>query len=360
MKAPSRYSYYFELISKRKKGIIASLLRGALTVLSWFFGLAVFLRTTFHKKGYRPKAYTISVGNIVAGGTGKTPFTIFLAKQLIQQCPVGNSLGIILRGYKAECEHADTPYIFQKEAPVAIVGDEACLIAKNVPEAKIFCGKNKAKSAECADVDMLIIDDGMQHLALERDLEIVLLDGLNPFGYGHLLPRGLLREPISALKRADLIIITCRNSACIAPSCEAIIKQHTQAPIWKMRFTPIGFFDLLNQPQSIPKGAKVAVACAIAKPDQFVTTLSDYDIVYTHFLDDHETIDPTAVWQEAQKSGATCILCTEKDMVKLKKTDIPLYWLKIDVEVTWTAGNAGQNLQKLIKNLHLEQPVRPV
>ncbi|MBS0636135.1 MAG: tetraacyldisaccharide 4'-kinase [Verrucomicrobia bacterium] len=343
-------SYYFDLISKRKKGIVAALLRAVLYLLSILFAVAGFLRRKFHKKGYRPKAFTISVGNIVAGGTGKTPFTIYLAKQL-------QSVAIVMRGYKAECEKYDAPYLFTKEAPVAVVGDEACLIARNVPHALIICGKSKAKSAQLADRDFVIIDDGMQHIALERDVEIVLIDSQNPFGYGYLLPRGLLREPVSALKRADLIVITCRNGVDIDPASEAVIKKHTQAPICKVRYSPVGFFDLQDRPHTFAKGTKVAVACAIAKPEQFLETLAPYglDIVSAQFFSDHDTIDLNA------PEDATCIICTEKDMVKLEKSTLPVYWLKVELEVfdIWNAGNAAPSLQKLIKNLHLEPAASP-
>ena len=339
MKAP-RCSFYFDLISKRQKGVFASFLRSILTVLSWLFGLGVFLRKSIYKKTYRPKAFTISIGNIVAGGTGKTPFTIFLAKQLLQK----HSVGVLIRGYKAEIEKTGDTFVFQKKAPVVLVGDEAALIAQNVPEATLFCGKNKAASAQVADeqkIDVLIVDDGMQHIALKRDLEIVLLDSLNPFGYGHLLPRGLLREPVEALKRADLIVLTCRNGIDVPESVSEVIRSNTKAPICKVRFTPVGFFDLQNKPHKLPEGAKVGVMCAIAKPDQFVGTLAacGLDVVYSQFLDDHEKYTKQQLTQSAQKAkakGAVCLICTEKDMVKLDPTVavvLPLYWLKIEIDV---------------------------
>lgn len=339
MKAP-RCSYYFDLISKRKKGVIASCLRACLTGLSAIFALGVLLREIIHKTPYRPKAFTISIGNIVAGGTGKTPFAVYLASQLVQQYAVG----ILIRGYKADIEKSGKTYVFQKEAPVALVGDEAALLAQRVPEAVMFCGKNKAASAKQADekgMQMLIIDDGMQHIALARDLEIVLLDSLNPFGYGHMLPRGMLREPISALERADLVVVTCRNGIDVAPSIEEVISSHTKAPICKVRFKAVGLFDLANRPCNLIEGTKVGVVCAIAKPDQFVASVVNlsYDVVFSQFLDDHASLteqELQLIAQKAKARGATCLVCTEKDKVKLQPNCtlcLPIYWLKIDIEI---------------------------
>lgn len=333
MKAP-RCSFYFDLISKRKKGVIASILRGILYLLSLLYSCAVFLRKKVIKHSYSPKAFTISVGNIVAGGTGKTPFVIYLAKQF-------EDVGILMRGYKGAIEKTDDIYCFQKEAPAALVGDEAALIARNVPHATLFCGKNKALAAKRADekgIKLLIVDDGLQHLRLTPNFHIIMLDSLNPFGYGHLLPRGLLREPVSALKRADLIVVTCRNGVDIPPSIEALVKEQASCPIAKVRFKAVGLFDVSGK--EAPPCQKVAIFCAIAKPDQFVGSVAALgcEIVDTHFFDDHQTLLPSVLQQlarTASSKGAEALICTEKDMVKLDPSislTMPIYFLKVEVE----------------------------
>lgn len=337
MKAP-RCSYYFDLISKRKKGSIATILRFLLFLLSLIFGLGIFLRKIFYKTPYRPKAFTISIGNIVAGGTGKTPFAIFLARSL------HSSVAIVMRGYKAKVEKEKESFAFQKDASPAFVGDEACLIAKHVPNAFVICGKSKVASAKLADsmgISTLVIDDGMQHIALARDVEIVMLDSLNPFGYGHLLPRGLLREQVSALNRADLIVLTCRNGIDVAPSVENIIRTHTNAPICKIRYTQTGIFDLYGTQVILDPNTKVSVFCAIAKPDQFVATVATLglDIVHTAFLADHAPFTQDALSKlakKAQEAGATCLICTEKDAVKLNRNHLftlPIYYIQVEVEL---------------------------
>lgn len=339
MKAP-RCSFYFDLISKRKKGFFASFLRSILSLLSFIFACAVFLRKVFHKKPFRPKAFTISIGNIVAGGTGKTPFAIFLARRLLEK----HSVGIVIRGYKAQIEKSQQTYVFQKEAPCTLVGDEACLIARELPDVVLFCGKNKVESAKLADaqgIHVVVVDDGFQHIALERDVDIVMIDSLNPFGYGHLLPRGLLREPISALKRASLVVITCRNGIDVPVSVVELIGTYTKAPICKVRFKSVGLFSLHDILCDLPADTKVGLMCAIAKPDQFVATIAalGLDIVYSEFLDDHEPFNKKQLHDIAQKAkakGATCLICTQKDAVKFDKdiaADLPIYWLKIEIEM---------------------------
>ncbi len=344
------HSFYLGILSKEKKGLFASLLRALLFVLSGFYAVAIALRPFFLKKPYRPKAYTISIGNIVAGGTGKTPFTIFLAGLL------DGSVGILIRGYKAEVENSDVPFMFQRNAPVAYVGDEAALIAKNVPEAKIFCSKNKAASALMADgqnCKYLIIDDGFQHLKVARDLDIVMLDAENPFGFGYLLPRGLLREPKSALKRASLIVITSRNGNDIASQDEEEIRAYSQAPLCKVRFTFQGVFDLQGSPVAIPIGTKVGIFCAIAKPEQFLESIRKLglDPVFTRFQADHGVFSPSELeqmMQEAKKLGAAYLITTEKDMVKLSSS-LPICWLKIGIEMMtpsiWEAFLSAKLLQ---------------
>ncbi len=336
----SRCSFYFDLISKRKKGLVASILRAVLTVLSWLYWAAISVRRLLYKKPYNPKAYTISIGNIVAGGTGKTPFAIFLANELCQRA----SIGILMRGYKSAVEKQGGTHVFQKKASSVLVGDEACLIAKNVPQATLFVGKNKVASAKLADaqgIKVLIVDDGMQHLALGRNFEIIMLDSQNPFGYGHLLPRGLMREPLSSLKRADLIVITCRNDIDSTSNYEELIKSYTKAPICKVSYKLLGIFDIHDAQVDIAPQTKVGLFCAIAKPDQFVTSIRriSLDPVYSHFLPDHDTFSPALLQKLAQKAkaeGATCLIATEKDIVKLScdvPTALPIYYLKVSIDM---------------------------
>ncbi len=328
------HSFFISIISNKKKGLFASFCRAILFVLSGFYGLAIVLRPLFLKKPYRPKAFTISIGNIVAGGTGKTPFTIFLASLL------GDSVSILMRGYKSQVEDAKIPFMFQARAPVSLVGDEAALIAKNVPYAKIFCSKNKAASSQMADgvkSKFLLIDDGFQHRALARDLDIVMLDAENPFGFNYLLPRGLLREPKSALKRADLIVITSRNGNDMQAQDEEEIRRYSEAPICRVRFSFKGLFDLQGGTVDIPVGTKVGIFCAIAKPEQFVESIRKLGLepVYSKFHADHAAFSAEelqGMMLEAEKMGARWLITTEKDMVKLSTT-LPICWLKVGIEM---------------------------
>jgi tetraacyldisaccharide 4'-kinase len=363
--------YYFDVISKRAKGPVSSLLRALLGLLSLAFRAGVAIRKKFLRPSYRPRAFTISVGNIVAGGTGKTPFTIFLAEWLAS---AQHSTAVLLRGYKALAEKQDEPSLFRGGgAQAEVVGDEACLIGRRVPDALVIAGKNKVKGAALADsreIQVLIVDDGMQHLKLARDLEIVMIDNQNPFGYGHLLPRGLLREPLSALKRADLVVLTCRNGQTPQDAVRSIIQSHTSAPIVTGRYVYEGLFDLNDCPCKTVTGMKVGVFTAIAKPEQFALSIValGLDVVTKQFAPDHEAFDPRrlqAFANEALSRGAQLLVCTEKDRVKLADNlyfQLPVYWLKIGFEiepsVAWDQICQKILCQKIRKKVEVNDDIR--
>lgn len=334
---------YLDLISTRKKGLFATLMRGFLWLFSFAYSLAVFLRAKSVHPKYRPLARTISIGNIVAGGTGKTPFTIYLAEKIAKR----KSVAVLLRGYKGQIEKIDKSLIVTKENQYSDqIGDEACLIARSLPEVKVIVGKNKCQSALLADqseTSVILIDDGMQHIALARDVEIVLLDSQNPFGYGYLLPRGLLREPISSLNRANLIVITSRNGACDTTHLKNEIREVCSAPIVTMSYEPCGLFDLDDQAVNVLPGTRLAAFCAIAKPEQFGSTLKGmgFEVISLTAFGDHDKIGPEALQKIAEKArseGASCLVCTEKDRVKIDASlqpglSLPIRWLKIRVKI---------------------------
>ena len=156
-------------------------------------------------KSYRSKIPVVSVGNITAGGTGKTPFVVSLVKDFREK---GLNPLIVSRGYGRETQ--DISEVTPNSSPVQ-VGDEPCIIVQQVRDCPVFVGKNKHHVAKMLlqrypMVNVIISDDGLQHYSLERDIEICLIDGDNPFGNGFLLPAGPLREPKSRLKSVDFIV----------------------------------------------------------------------------------------------------------------------------------------------------------
>ncbi|MGH7376234.1 MAG: tetraacyldisaccharide 4'-kinase, partial [Candidatus Methylomirabilales bacterium] len=196
------------------------LLRAGLRIASWAYGTAVVARTAAYRARllatHRVPCPVVSVGNLTAGGTGKTPCVIFLARHLQQH---GFRPAILLRGYG---RRGGTGLLVASAGqgllvPAAEAGDEASLLAEVLPGVPVILAADRVRGAEVAlsrcGADLLILDDGYQHLRLQRDLDILLLDARSPFGSGALLPRGLLREPPAAADRADLVILTRADQA---------------------------------------------------------------------------------------------------------------------------------------------------
>jgi tetraacyldisaccharide 4'-kinase len=327
--------FFVDLISKKKTAVPYDIFRGLLWLLSLVFSFLVLLRLKLYafglKKSFRPSAVTISIGNITAGGTGKTPCTILLAQKLCEKFPIDGSVAILTRGYKGKFEH--TGARVEANMMAVDVGDEALLMAKKVPSAAVYVGEDRVQSSQLAEANgakWLLLDDGMQHLKIKRDCEIVIIDCEEPFGYGYLLPRGLLREPLSSLTRADYIVLNRIERARDITSLESKIRKFSQAPFIKTTMAFDGFYDLLGNKKELLPPTKVGLFCGIGKPEVFASMVASlgFEIVSTHFLSDHEPIDKnalTAFYELCKKQGAYCLLCTEKDAVKLAASEIPVY-----------------------------------
>ncbi|MCP4670090.1 MAG: tetraacyldisaccharide 4'-kinase, partial [Desulfobacula sp.] len=186
--------------------------------LSQIYKIAVLFRHALFKfkifKSRNLPCFVISIGNLVAGGTGKTPMTIYLARFLTS---LGYKIAVVTRGYKGKFEHkggivcdGDKILCTQKEA-----GDEPYMMA-HLLKLPLIAGKNRFNAGMTAlekfSPDIIILDDAFQHIALKRDLNLLLLDAKNPLGNHHLLPRGTLREPPSSIERSDAVIYTRSSS----------------------------------------------------------------------------------------------------------------------------------------------------
>ena len=181
-----------EIMSGRRRGAVPALLRGAGWVLSKPYAGLLWLRRRLYRLGllgaYKPAVPVISIGNITTGGTGKTPMVVWVVRWLKS---AGLQPAILTRGYKAVDGRADEAEMLWQATGVPVVAEADRVDA--------------ARSAVAGGAEVLVLDDGFQHLRLRRDLDIVLIDATNPFGFGHCLPRGLLREPVSALGDADAV-----------------------------------------------------------------------------------------------------------------------------------------------------------
>lgn len=284
------------------------------------------------KKALRLPAKVIGIGNITAGGTGKTPFTIALAQELTTD---SRQIAIVLRSYKAT---QNTPLEVLLDTPASIAGDEALVIKRKIPWAMVCVAKDKSKAALFAckkGASLILVDDSFQHRKLAFDEQFVIIDSDNPFGYGFLLPRGLLREPLQGLKRATSIVINCRKSSCKSRDIEKNIRAFTHAPIMKMNMEASGVFDMNDAfVHTSLKGVPVGVFCGIGNPAQFLRMAQSFDceILGTLFFQDHQYVpDKLEAFAAAMKrKGALALLCTEKDKVKIKKEpELPLFWVGV-------------------------------
>ena len=322
-------------------------MRGLLWTLSHGYHTGVSLRNLAYNRGIlksrRPQnCVIISVGNLVAGGTGKTPLIIKLAEEFSDHAQVA----VLSRGYKSAAEHGAQSMLIR---PGDYGGDEPTMIANRLPHIQVYAGKNRQLSAQMAvkaGAEILLLDDGLQHRQLARDLEIVVIDGEDPFGCGYYLPRGFLRDSPRALKRADLVVVNQ-----LKRSVEWL-KPFTQAPVVGMEVKPKGCHGFSGQ-SLIVANKKVGLFCGIAKPEKFRRTAQELgaEVVAENFLPDHAPIDAWTVQAfatHAQELGAELLLCTEKDKIKLDPrtmTPLPIGWLQVDAEITLFPETWGQFMQ---------------
>ena len=316
-----------------------------LRVLLWpasvvFEGL-VRLRVRLYEQGVfrrrRMACKVISVGNLTVGGTGKTPMVLWLAERLVAE---GKRVGILTRGYRGAESH---------EARGSLLSDEVALLRARL-RAKVQFGigaDRYAKGLMLAGhgVEWFVLDDGFQHLQLARDVDIVLIDATDPFGGGHLLPTGRLREPRSALARADVVVITRSEHA---PAVEAVIRRHTAAPVFYAQ-TRLKALSALpaegEQGKPAPadwRALKFFAFCGIGNPAAFFDDLQRWGVhvVGTAAYRDHYRYaqrDAQKLEQRAEAAGAQALLCTEKDVFNLRHARFrnrPVYYCQIALELS--------------------------
>lgn len=274
-------------------------------------------------------AFVVSIGNIVTGGTGKTPVALFACKLLKEE---GLSPAILSRGYKRKGK--GPARVFADGDPSAqseIYGDEPVLMATALPMVPVWVGRERAASGLAAlgcdsGVDTLILDDGFQHLRLERDLDIVLLDSVNPFGNGFTLPLGPLREPLTHLERADALVITRADSGAHLEKTLSIVRgRFPEKPVFACRHVIRAFRSSAGGPAlSVDqfKDRRVVAFAGIAEPEKFFDSLSALGIhvCRTFAFPDHSRYrdsDFVKILGAASECVSGIILTTAKDAVKV-------------------------------------------
>lgn len=273
----------------------------------------------------------ISVGNITAGGTGKTPCVIALVQLLTV---LGRKSAVIARGYKSAA---------------GLPNDEELLIRAACPNVHYVADPNRVRAAEQVArgrlADVIVLDDGFQHRALHRDLDLVLIDATCPFGYEHLLPRGRLREPVASLSRADAAIVTRFDQVdgAAIQAIESRLKQHlADRPIIRARHRVAAVEPLSRNPLQASyvsdECRNVVLFAGIGRPRAFQRTVEmlGHTVADSFWFSDHHRYHQGDVeWLRRRFPRAECLLTTEKDGVKLAALDtagMPIHVVKVAID----------------------------
>lgn len=330
--------YLWDVISERR--FSPAFVRGGLHVLSYAFSAGVRLRHMAYEKKWlsaaRLPACVVSVGNIVVGGSGKTP----VVHKLVRALEDRYKTAILTRGFRSEIERsgrvAKTASSGTSAYSPNVCGDEPFWLG-NETRADVWVGRDRVKAGRQAiqeGAECLILDDGMQHRRLARDIEIVVVDAKDPLAKGRFLPRGRLRDLPSRLKAADLIIANHLTDPSLEAQVQGALAKYTDAPIVGVYVEPLDVKVIKNQ--------RVGVFCGLGNPERFLETLKalDVGIVDTLLLLDHCAPEQEQLCRfidACQKKGATRILCTEKDAVKLSpllQAALPILPVKVQLEIS--------------------------
>lgn len=317
-----------------------------LSALSWLYGKIIDTRNSHFEKGtlqsYSLGAPTISVGNITVGGTGKTPLVALIAEILAAK---GENVCVISRGYKRANEKERVLVSDRNKILTTVkqAGDEPFELAqKLIGKAFVIADADRVEAGKWAKetfgITVFILDDAFQHRKAKRDLDIVVIDATNPFGNRKPLPSGILREPLSNLSRADLIVVTradhVKNITQIKDEirlhnskCEIAIAKNKTSLVFELADFLVG--DRSNA--AVPKGKALAF-CALGNPDNFFDQLrnEEFELTATKAFPDHHSYkksDIKDIVSIARESSAKFLFTTPKDAVKLAELrfELPCY-----------------------------------
>ncbi len=377
--------YTIDVIYGRRSGALAALYGAFLQVLSWLFSgivqarLWLYRHRIFHDQPLG--CLVVVVGNLTVGGTGKTPVVEKFARALHDR---GRKVAILSRGYKSKA-----PPLWKKwwhalthtaEPPPRIVsdgenvlldseaaGDEPYMLARNLPGVIVLVDKNRVKAGAYAikkfGCDTLVLDDGFQYLPLKGQLNLLLVDKTNPFGNGHLLPRGVLREPIKHLQRANYVFLTKSNGQRDHDLEALIAREHPGADIIECAHRPKYLQRLGQWPGTSHgrvgldylKGRRVFAFSGIATPESFEKFLRDLGALIVgreRFLDHYRYADEDLdeLFVQAKAEGAECLVTTEKDAVRISTTrtwPLPVYYLRLEIELISGAADFDEAVARI-------------
>jgi tetraacyldisaccharide 4'-kinase len=328
-------SSYHDIISGKKRGLAAMLTRCMLRLIETPYAMAMKHRNRLYDRKQSDILYAavpvVSVGNMTLGGTGKTPMVEWIARWFRSH---ETRVSIISRGYKSEEGGRN---------------DEAQELEQRLDDVPHIQNADRVAAAKIAveelETQVIILDDGFQHRRLARDLDIVLLDALEPFGLDHVFPRGTLREPLAGLRRADAVILS--RADLIEPEQREAIRRRVEkyAPktVWaEVRHAPHVFFNSSNGQIALEslKDQPVAAFCGLGNPTGFRRTveslgcrLVDFYEYPDHYAYSRDDIAQLTAWAEQQKVSA--LLCTHKDLVKIgldQLGEVPLWAVRVEID----------------------------
>jgi len=345
---------FHEIVSGRRRGVLPACARGAAWLAQWGYFTGVACRNrAFEKRRrsvHKAEVPVVSVGNITVGGTGKTPMVAWIAKHLRAQ---GVRVSLISRGYGAQAGGRN---------------DEALELEHRLPDVPHLQNPDRVAAAQVGmdelHTQLILLDDGFQHRRLHRDCDIVLVDATCPFGHGHLLPRGLLREPLASLRRAHAVVLTRANlvGEDIKQQIKNKVRHFAPHAAWcEAEHAPAGLLSTagLEQPLETLRGGQVLAFCGIGNPDAFFQTLEQHDINVAdrmvfpdHCPYDRDDVAKLQSWIDRKNTPLTAVVCTHKDLVKLRSetlSGVPLVALVVDMRLSYGRDNLVRLLQPQIE-----------
>lgn len=341
--------FFLDVISGKRQDGLANVTRGVLSAGEVFYSCGAKFKNWLYDQGlrkpHRVPVPVIAVGNLTTGGTGKTPTVAWLVKWLQEH---GLRPAIVSRGYRS----LDGASNDEK-----LLLDQLCSGVPHLQDRdRVAAARDVVNNFDC---NVIVLDDGFQHRRLHRDVDLVVIDALQPWGYDRLLPRGLLREPVSGLRRASVILLTRTDqvSQSQITDIENRIAQITSAPIVQSQFRTTCLVNTRGETVSLDsiRDRRIFAFAAIGNPAGFRRTLisngfSIDDQRFAAFPDHHHYSlqDLVVLEKAALRQNATCLLTTRKDLMKLNNNQIgglPVWAIDIELNIADEADSIAEVLQ---------------
>jgi len=364
--------FYGLILEEERRSLWVTLLKSLASLAAWLYDKVVALRNLLFDRGvlkiHRLNCPVISVGNLVMGGTGKTPMVVWLARLFAEE---DYRVGIVSRGYGG-AESRRVIVVSDGEnilADQAISGDEPLMLARQLSGIPVLCSTKRVKAGKAAiekfNCNVLILDDGFQHRYLARDLDVVMLDSRDPYGSNRVFPRGTLRERAEALARAQVLVLSrFDGSEGAEKNLEILRRQWPDKIIAAANYRPIRIFaaaDHRERPPDSLRESRLAAFAGIARPDDFFQSVQDLGarLVYTAALPDHYSLTSgllASLVRQASRFNPEFWLTTEKDWVRLPQVlpqEMELWVLAGEIELDKDSSQFIGAVRRVLRTVNL-------